>query len=546
MAKTKNNIEEAFIVLHSNGYIESVNKTACNIFGYNSNELVNKHVNKIFNDNTFSLNSLFTDLEKDQPVVSFEHECYLKNGKCVALSFSCFVLYNDSNKIHSIACIVKDRSQHKQIEKERKFAAETNIKKAHELEIALNQLKLAQDISLKSMTDLELKRARLEFEIVERKKLEGIYASERERLSVTMHSIGEGVIATDDKSYITMFNKTAHTLTGWERNYALGKPLNKVLLLINKKNGTILEDPLEKVFKNRKIITFEDETVLISKDKTEKNISSSAAPILDKKNNIIGAVLVFRDITKVKQFEMEKENLRVQMVNRSKLASLGEISTGIAHEINQPLTYISCFIQNLKRDLEDDCIDTEELKTSLKTSYNQIMKIDSIIKHLRTFGRSDDMVKQKFHIKDVLDNTLLLIGERIRLCNIKLKKNIEENLPHILGCPIQLEQVFINLLQNALDAFSLNNNKKLKHISIFINKKNQDSITIKVEDNGDGIEKMHLAKIFEPFFTTKEVGMGTGLGLSIIYGIISEHNGTIACESEVGNGTSFIITLPTN
>jgi signal transduction histidine kinase len=153
------------------------------------------------------------------------------------------------------------------------------------------------------------------------------------------------------------------------------------------------------------------------------------------------------------------------------------------------------------------------------------------------------MEKQQVSIEKVLNNTLILMGETIRMRNIKLIKNIEPNLPVIQGNSNQFEQVFINLLQNALGAFD--NNIKNGKISIDISMlKDKELVVIIVSDNGVGIKREHLSKIFEPFFTTKEIGKGTGLGLSIVYGIIQEHRGSIECESTINEGTTFRIELP--
>jgi signal transduction histidine kinase len=222
---------------------------------------------------------------------------------------------------------------------------------------------------------------------------------------------------------------------------------------------------------------------------------------------------------------------------------LGEIATGIAHEINQPLTYISSFNQRLRKSLDEDIIDKGELEEELKTSYSQVNRIVNIIDHLRIFGRSGDVVKQQISVEKVYDNTLLLMGERIRLRNIKMIRSIGPNLPLIPGNSNQLEQVFINLFHNAMDAFSKKPKDAEIHVEISFSEKKK-LVIIKVSDNGVGIKKEECDKVFEPFFTTKEIGKGTGLGLSIVYGIIQEHNGNIVCESLPDNGATFTITLP--
>jgi len=251
------------------------------------------------------------------------------------------------------------------------------------------------------------------------------------------------------------------------------------------------------------------------------------------------------DITEHKQLEKEKQDMQIKMLQSSKLASLGEIATGVAHEINQPLTYISSFIQNMQDDLEENIkIDEDRLAKGLKTSYHEVNRITSIIQHLRTFGRQvDEVERQEVSIKTILDNTLLLMGERIRLCNVNLVENIGSEIPMVSANANRLEEVFINLFQNACDACHDKTENAEIHFTATASD-DKDYVVIEVSDNGVGMEKKTLDRIFEPFYTTKEVGNGVGLGLSIVYGTIHKHKGTIVCRSEPGKGTTFEIRLP--
>ena len=277
------------------------------------------------------------------------------------------------------------------------------------------------------------------------------------------------------------------------------------------------------------------------KDGTVFPVEISESNFIYKGRNVL--CVIIRDITERIRFEEEKQNMQLKMIQSSKLASLGEIATGIAHEINQPLTYISTFIQNLQEDIEDNTIDETKLEERLKTANNQADRINKIIQHLRTFSRQDIADMRPVSIETIFNNTLLLMGERIRLSNIDLVNNIEPDLPVVLGNPNRLEEVFINMLQKSIDAFT--NNSKNARISVNMNlSEDKESIIIRVTDNGIGIEYEKQEKIFEPFFTTKEIGKGTGLGLSIVYGIIREHKGSITCQSEPNKGTAFTITLP--
>ncbi|MBF0627250.1 MAG: CHASE domain-containing protein [Magnetococcales bacterium] len=265
---------------------------------------------------------------------------------------------------------------------------------------------------------------------------------------------------------------------------------------------------------------------------------------------VIGILITFltaKDVIAFVQAHRIIHAMQVKMLNRSKLATLGEVATGIAHELNQPLTYISTFIQLLEMKCQQGApLEEEEVLEGFSTSQHQLQRIDIIIQHLRTFGRDDNLLAQTAATEvcpgKILDNALLLMGERIRLKNIRLERHEEADV-QITGNANQLEQVFINLLQNAIHATAGHVAEPLITITMTRDPEH-DGIRIVFADNGAGIPAELLDKIFEPFFTTKPVGEGTGLGLSIVYGIVHDHGGTIDCQSVAGEGTRFIIQLP--
>lgn len=264
--------------------------------------------------------------------------------------------------------------------------------------------------------------------------------------------------------------------------------------------------------------------------------------LLDQKNRQLTAanLQLAADLKLQQELERQRREAEIKMLSQAKLASLGEIATGIAHEINQPLTYIQIVFQSAARDIEKHCLDIEELGNDIEESIRQIRRITTIINHLRTFGRADSSDNADISLPCVLEGTLVLYRESLRLKNITLHINAEEGLPLVHGNVNQLEQVFNNLLQNAIDALAGTSNPT---IAICFETTGNRVVT-SLSDNGSGIDEEILTKIFEPFFTTKPTGKGTGLGLSIVYGIIADHNGTIDCQSSPGQGCRFTISLP--
>lgn len=244
----------------------------------------------------------------------------------------------------------------------------------------------------------------------------------------------------------------------------------------------------------------------------------------------------------VKHSEQELREKQEQLVQAGKLATLGELTTGIAHELNNPLNNIGLFIGNVIDLIELGKADAQPMLHELHSAMQQVRKATEIISHLRTFGRAASVSREPVMINQVIQDAILLMREQLRLRQIKVELQFPPEDIVVIGNAIQLEQVFINLLTNARDAMA-----DVAHKVITITCKiNDDMVDLTVCDTGPGIPEGLEQRIFDPFFTTKEVGAGTGLGLSITYGIIKEHEGTIAVENRPGQGALFLIQLPRN
>lgn len=244
----------------------------------------------------------------------------------------------------------------------------------------------------------------------------------------------------------------------------------------------------------------------------------------------------------VQRREQELREKQEQLVQAGKLATLGELTTGVAHELNNPLNNIGLFIGNAIDLIELGMADTEpeRIMQDLYNAMQQVRKATEIISHLRTFGRAASVTREPLRIAQVLERAISLMQEQLRLRQIEIELDFPAEDVVIIGNGIQLEQVFINLLTNARDAMA---NSARKTITITC-KMNRKWVDISVRDTGPGIPVELEQRIFDPFFTTKEVGAGTGLGLSITYGIIKEHQGTIMVKRHAGEGALFLIQLP--
>lgn len=244
----------------------------------------------------------------------------------------------------------------------------------------------------------------------------------------------------------------------------------------------------------------------------------------------------------VRRREQELREKQEQLVQAGKLATLGELTTGVAHELNNPLNNIGLFVGNAI-DLIELGIATSEperVLQELHSTMQQVRKATEIISHLRTFGRAAPVNYELVHIEQVVRRSLSLMHEQLRLRQIEVHLHFPAEEVLVMGNAIQLEQVFINLLTNARDAL-VSVQRKLITITCTLQ---GSMVEMRFADSGPGVPLEFEQRIFDPFFTTKEVGAGTGLGLSITYGIIKDHQGTIILDNHPGEGATFIIQLP--
>jgi PAS domain S-box-containing protein len=248
------------------------------------------------------------------------------------------------------------------------------------------------------------------------------------------------------------------------------------------------------------------------------------------------------DITEI----VEKET---QLIQASKMTTLGVMAAGMAHEINQPLNVIQIcadfFLKMLKKEKP---IPDEDLKSMARDIVENVDRASKVIKHVRDFARQTEVVRNKLNINEPINDIFKVLGHQLKVHQIDLVLELDENLPPIMADHNRIEQVFINLVTNAIDAMdekaAKQGDKGVEKVLTIKSFSENGYVSVTVSDTGVGMSNEVLDKLFEPFFTTKKTGKGTGLGVSISYGIIKDYEGKIEVNSKVGIGTTFKVKFP--
>ncbi len=354
-------------------------------------------------------------------------------------------------------------------------------------------------------------------------------AREKADLLETLSSIAI-ISHTDQDGIITDVNHNFCEISGYERHELIGKDHNVV------NSGEHPPEFFQQMWNtlNANMI-WTGEMKNISKDGDEFWIYSSIKPKYDAKRNTVGYISIALDVTKRKEIERELDEERTKMIQTSKLATLGEMSSGIAHEINNPLAIVAGSASVI-RDYHDD---KEKVLAMAEKIEKATSRINKIVKGLKKFSRSAECTTKEIHtLNSIVEESLELTRARAVRHNVDLKIDIID--PVKIECDeVQISQVIVNLISNAIDAVA---GEKGAWVAVSMQEDSHITQLI-VKDSGDGIGFETLEKIFVPFYTTKEVGKGTGLGLSISKGIVEEHYGDLDYQKLDGH-TAFILTLP--
>ncbi len=370
-----------------------------------------------------------------------------------------------------------------------------------------------------------------------------------------IQSMVDGLIVVDAEGTVKMVNKALLHLLGYQENEIIGQPVE---ILFDDRAST--EEPraprLQQWTWSEAIVIKNAEVNCRRKTGECIPVMLSGSPIRDSDGEMIGAVAVAKDLRETKALllraaqaeverakaaELEKayttlQQLQAQVIQAEKMASLGKLAAGVAHEINNPLGGILLYSQILLEQMQSDQAATEILEKIIK----QATRCKDIVRGLLDFARQAEPSIELHNVNTIAEETLGLLQNQSLFHNIRILKTLDPRIPSIPMDASQIQQVFMNIILNAAEAMEGNGDLTIRTRLT----EDHDFVEIEFTDTGCGIPKENLDKIFEPFFTTKSAGKGTGLGLAICYGVVHRHGGTIEVTSEEGKGTTFHIKLP--
>ena len=321
------------------------------------------------------------------------------------------------------------------------------------------------------------------------------------------------IFGIDAKGKINEWNQQAEFITGFTKAEVMGQDL--VSSFITDEYKTSVGEVLQKALKGEETANYEFPLFTKSGDRVDVLLNSTTRR--DADGGVSGVIGVGQDITGLKLAQ-------AQVIQSSKLASLGEMATSVAHELNQPLNTIRLAASNVIDRINSKKITNDYLTKKLKRIDDQVIRASAIISHLKMFGRNASEKPHSLSPEDVMKSVIKLISEQLRLDDIKIKLVFTDDNSLVLGHQIQLEQVFLNIISNARYAILENLENTEREIFVNANLIGDDKLEVSITDTGGGVPDKLLPHIFTPFITSKPMGKGTGLGLSVSYGIINEMN----------------------
>jgi two-component system sensor histidine kinase TtrS len=362
--------------------------------------------------------------------------------------------------------------------------------------------------------------------------------------NLILDSVADGIYGVDLQGNATFINKAVTEIAGWQTKDLIGKNQHHILHH-TRADGSInpgSECPVYLTFQEGKP-RYVEEDLFWKKDGSSFPVEYSSTPIRDEAGNIKGSVVVFRDISARKRAAEADRQYQMELAHVARLSTMGEMASGMAHELNQPLTAIATSADACMRLLESDDRNTDRVLDVLETIGTQARRAGGIIQQLRQFVRKEEPSHSLVNINRLVEEVLVLLEPEIHKAGVRVIRDLDNEIPLVHAQQIQIDQVILNLIRNAIEAM-LEVPREKRILTLRTRSAGGNAVITSVEDSGPGLSEEVRDKLFDPFITSKAQGMG--LGLSISMGIITAHKGNLYYDNRTSKGAIFRFTLPVN
>jgi|GEM_PF-2289997 len=516
-------ILDVYAEIDLDGTILEVSPSISAQTGYAREELLGRFMGDFY-ANPGDREKLLAQIYQHGIINDYETMLVDKDGSPRPFSFTGRVITDEKGRPTKLAGVMRDITERKH--------SENDLRNAHDI----------LEIRVQDRTaELEVANEELRHEIEERKQAEQALREEHDKAQRYLDTVEAIIISLDHDGRVMLINRKGCEILGYTEQELLGK--NWFAMCLPQPEGLELVYPVFEEIMNGKLESAEYyENFILTRGGKRRLVAWHNSYLRDAEGNITGTLSAGEDITHRVQAEEQARQHQAELAHMARLNIMGEMATGIAHELNQPLSAIVTYSDVALRSLASGTPELERLQETIKGSRDQAQRAADIIRHLRQLVSKQAPQRQVTNLNELIGEAAKFISADLKRHQTSIQLELAENIPRVEVDSIQIEQVFLNLVRNAVEAMQQANSRK-REINIHAEVNKEGMVQVCLSDSGPGLDERAQLEIFKPFVTTK-TDASMGMGLSISRSIIEAHEGDLWVESEPGYGAKFCFTLP--